>query len=108
MLVAVLIPVLTPKVALHFINGAYMCIGKCLHTTLSIILGALITYYTVVMLNQIEAITLMQKLVKTLSIFSIIYTCGKLIPHLLVKVFWGAKVIFFRMSKSQSKTEPFN
>ena len=94
--------------ALHFANGIYMSIEKCISTVLSVIIVIFITYYSVIMLNQIDVTTSIQTILKVFIIFSIIYTCGKVIPYSLMRVISVVKTFIGLILKGQSNTKPFN
>lgn len=85
-----------------------MSIEKCISTALSVIIVIFITYYAVIMLNQIDVTTSIQKILKVFIIFSIIYTCGKVIPYSLRRVFSVVKIFIDLILKGQSKTKSFN
>lgn len=85
-----------------------MSIEKCISTVLSVIIVIFITYYSVIMLNQIDVTTSIQTILKVFIIFSIIYTCGKVIPYSLVRVLSVVKIFIGLILKDQSNTKPFN
>ncbi|ALR78698.1 hypothetical protein [[Enterobacter] lignolyticus] len=97
--------VLLQKIALYYVNGAGMSIGKYVNTVLAVILSAFITYHAVSMLNSIEASTSLQILVKLFIIVSIIYTCGTLIPPFILRVQRIVITVINGVSKKYSNTK---
>jgi hypothetical protein len=81
---------------------------KIFISVLAVILAIFITYNAVVMITTIEPASLIETLVKGFIIFSILYTCGKLIPYFLLKVFAMKEVLSCRRLKNASKNKPFN
>ena len=83
-----------------------MDLSKYLSTTIAVILTMFITYNSVVTLNNVEASTNNQILVRAFTIFSIIYTCGKLTPVIALKAMSTITRMVKFIVKNQSDTKP--
>lgn len=85
-----------------------MNLGKYLSTLLAVMLSIFLTYHSVMMINGVETSTTMQVIEKAFTIFSIIYTCGKLTPLIIEKATLVIISVVKLMSKNQSNSKPFN
>jgi hypothetical protein len=85
-----------------------MSIVKYLKVILSIFLSIFLTYYSVVMINSIEALSTIQLMVRSFIIFCIIYTCGKFIPTAIDKTIHMISKLAKFMMKDTSNAKPFN
>lgn len=85
-----------------------MNLGKFLSTLCAVILSVFLTYHSVAMISSVEVSTAIQVIMRAFTIFSIIYTCGKLTPLIIEKVKLMVISVINLMSKDQSNTKPFN
>ena len=85
-----------------------MRIGKFVSMILAIIVIVYLTFIAGDMLNQLDTVTSTQKAVKAFIFFSVINTCGRIIPCVFEKVFFLMNSVFVKMLKKQSNTKPYN
>lgn len=85
-----------------------MRIGMFVSMILAVIVIVYITFLTGDMLNHLVTVTPTQKAVKAFTFFSVIYTCGRIIPYVFEAAFFLMSKVFVKMLKKQSNTKSRN